>query len=220
MSNQQPIPPNSKGIPAAETVKAFWEASAKPSSKSIEAAMRAQGYETSASTILRLVRSGFIPRPGKPKSTKAAKSTPEINAIKQVQAVSPGDAPPDMVAAAMVEHLRDLPEADKDRLKELVNMTDADLEKNGGKLVKVARYLLAEGIAKRPNLMLLMPDKTAKLLVVLDASAPVAPVAPIVPVNAGDNAKVIEHNPQEPAPLSPSAQAIRDFRAKRASAAA
>lgn len=214
------IEPNSRGAPSADTIKAYWEAN--PSQRKCEFAMRADGWQISGSSIIRCKRDGFAPRAGflgsSKKSTKAVPTSPEAAAIRQVQKIAPDDAPPDVIAAALVERLRSSPDSEKDRIKSLLDMDQQELESNTAKLVRVARHLLAEDLAKHTNGMMLIPDKAAKLLIALESTSPTTIVSAIV--NPGEGAKVIEHNPNEPQPLSPSAQALRDFRAKRASAAA
>lgn len=210
------IEPNSQGAPSAETIQRYWDAEEKPSIRKIETVMRADGWDTSLSTIQRCVKRGFKPARGK--STKPKKTSPEINAVNQVKSIAPPDAPAEAVADALLEAIKNLPPGAKDRVKELVNMDDQALETQTNKLVKVARYLLAEDLAQHTKMMMLAPDKAAKLYQALGTGL-VPVVAPPMP-GAGDDAKVVEHNPNEPRRLSPSAQAIADFRAKRGSVAA
>ena len=214
------IEPGSLGRPSPAVIKEYWDAAEKPSTHAIGAKMRADRWEISDSTVLRSVNRGFKPvnSPGTTRLSMPLKTSPEINAVNQVKAVAPADAPPSAVADALLEAIRNLPPGAKDRVKELVGMDDQELETQTNKLVKVARYLLAEDLAQHTKLMMLAPDKAAKLYQALGTGlAPV--IAPPNP-DAGDGAKLVEHNPNEPRRLSPSAQAIADFRAKRGSVAA
>ena len=208
------IEPGSRGKPRSTVIKEYWDAAEKPSAGSIAAKMQADGWEISKSTVLRSVNSGFKPVV----QSKPAKTSAEINAINQVKAVAPADAPPSAVADALLEAIRNLPPGAKDRVKELVGMDDQDLETQTNKLVMVSRYLLAEDLAQHTKLMMLAPDKAAKLYQALGTGL-VPVIAPPNP-DAGDGAKLVEHNPNEPRRLSPSAQAIADFRARRGSVAA
>lgn len=214
--------PNSRGEPSAETIKAYWDAAKKPSQRTMERAMRADGWKISGSSIMRCMKEGFAPRAGfladGKKSTKAVQTSPETNAIRQVQAIAPDDAPPGVIAAALVEAIQNLPDGEKDRIKALIDMDEQVLASNTMRLVKVASYLLAEDLAKHTKMMMLVPDKAAKLLIALGAG--LGAVVPPIVASTGEDARVIEHNPNEPQQLSASAQALREFRMRRASAAA
>jgi hypothetical protein len=221
------IEPGSLGRPTERDIEAAWNAAEKPTQRSLEASMRAAGWDISASTIMRVKNSGFKPRltqnQGRKSEARVARETaettsPEAIAIKQVKAVAPPDAPAAAVADALLEAIRNLPPGAKDRVQALVSMDDQELENQTSKLVKVARYLLAEDLAQHTKLMMLAPDKAAKLYSALGTGL-VPMVAPPMP-DAGDGAKVVEHDVNEPRRLSPSAQAIADFRAKRGSVAA
>lgn len=214
------IEPGSLGVPTERDIEAAWNAAAKPSQRTVEAAMREAGWDVSGSTIMRVKASGFKPRsvrPGRGRRSKARVSQEET-AIKQVKAMAPPGAPVEAVADALLEALKNLPPGAKDRVKELVGMDDQELENHTNKLVKVARYLLAEDLAQHTKLMMLAPDKAAKLYQALGTGL-VPVVSPPMPGD-GAAAKVVEHDPNEPKRLSPSAQAIADFRAKRGSVAA
>lgn len=213
------IEPNSRGKPSSTVIKEYWDAAEKPSQRSIEAKMRADGWKISHNTIMRCVKGGFGParNRGRP-AIKPGKGSPATDAINQVHAMAPADAPPEAVADALLEAIRNLPPGAKDRVKELVGMDEQELENQTNRLVKVARYLLAEDLAQHTKLMMLAPDKAAKLYQAL-GSGLVPVVQPPMP-GAGDGAKVVEHDPNEPKRLSSSAQAIADFRARRGSVAA
>lgn len=213
------IKPGGLGVPTERDIELAWKATEKPSQRTVEKAMRAAGWEVSGSTIMRVKASGFKPRsvtPGRGRRSKA-KISQEETAIKQVKAVAPPDAPAGAVADALLEAIRNLPPGAKDRVKELLEMDEQQLENATNKLVKVARHLLAEDLAQHTKLMMLAPDKAAKLYQALGSG-----LAPVMqPPNPGDgtDAKIVEHNPNEPRRLSPSAQAIADFRSSRERAA-
>ena len=220
------IEPGSRGKPTERDIEAAWKASPEPTQRNVEAEMRAEGWDISASTIMRVKNRGFAPRLTKGQGRKSKieikrdaeqMASPQAKAIKQVKAVA-GDAPADAVADALLEALNNLPPGAKDRVKELVGMDDQELETQTNKLVMVSRYLLAEDLAQHTKLMMLAPDKAAKLYQALGTGL-VPVIAPLNP-DHGDGAKIVEHNPNEPKRLSPSAQAIADFRAKRGSVAA
>lgn len=212
------IEPNSRGKPPVEVIKQYWDAAEKPSQRSVAAQMKADGWEIGHCTVMRAVNRGFAPNRGPGRTaSKPKKTSPEINAVNQVNAIA-GNAPPEAVADALLEAIKNLPEGAKDRVKQLVEMDDQELEKQTNKLVKVARYLLAEDLAQHTKMMMLAPDKAAKLYQALGTGL-VPVTVPTIPA-AGDDAKVVEHNPNEPRRLSPSAQAIANFRATRGSVAA
>lgn len=217
--SSKPIPPNSKGEPSSEVIKAYYDAANEGdrSSKKLAAVMIADNWHTSASTVQRVIKNGFAPR--RAKSSKPLQTSPELNVIRQVSSVAPEGASPQMVAAACLEAIQNMPDGEKDRIKMLVDMDDQELEANTLKLVKVGRYLLAEDLAKHTKMMMLQPDKAAKLFATISTNIVAAP--PMVPsASAGADAKLIEHNPNEPMPLTPAQEAIRNFRMKSRSAAA
>lgn len=216
------IAPNSRGKPTERDIKEYHDRM-KPAGEILVARqMQKDGWQVSPRTVGRCVLRGFAPtgkttaRPAGVPGAPPRETSPEINAINQVKSVAPDDAPPDLVAAAMVEALARLPDGARDRVKALLEMDDQDLENQTAKLVKVARYLLAEDLAQHTKMMMLIPDKCAKLYSVLGSS--IAPVIQPPMVNAGP--AVIDHNPNEPRRLSQSAQAIADFRAQRSRSAA
>lgn len=214
----EPVAPNSRGKPTPADIQRYWEGTIKPSQRSIEQKMRTDGYEVSASTIIRAVRGGFGPNRGQDKKPPTPRQTsPEINAVNQVNALA-GAAPAGAeVANALLQAIQNLPDGAKERVKSLLEMDEQDLENQTNKLVKVARYLLAEDLAQHTKLMMLAPDKAARLYQALGSGLVSTPLPPTPP---SDGAKVIDHNANEPRRLSPSAQAIADFRQKRGSAAA
>lgn len=197
------IEPGTLGRPTERDIEAAWKAAEKPSIRTVGASMRAAGWDISVATIQRVVKKGF--RPGS-RSARGRKSK-----VAQ-DAASVGEA------NELLQAFQNLPPGAKDRVKELIGMDDQELESQTNKLVKVARYLLAEDLAQHTKLMMLAPDKAAKLYQALGTGL-VPVIAPPEP-GAGADAKVVEHNPNEPRRLSPSAQAIADFRAKRGSVAA
>lgn len=205
------FPPKSKGTPSAAQIAAYWTAAVKPSQRSIEEAMRADGWDVSASTIIRCVNSGF-----KPRKKERNNVSPEANVLLQIKSMIPDDAPPGLVAEAMVEAIRNLPAGcEKDRVKALLDMDEQDLVDSTRRLFLVAGHLLAEDLAQHTKMMMLAPDKAAKLWQALGSSMALV-MQPPVPA-PGDGAKVVENDPTV---LSPSAQALRDFRIKNRSAAA
>lgn len=213
-----PISPNSRGTPTSLDIQAAWEAAEKPSQRSVEKIMRAQGWSVSASSIIRCVNSGFAPRShihsGRTNEQRTVKTSPEINAVRQVQSIAPENAPPAVLAEALVEAIRNLPSGEQNRVKELLEMSDQAIIDSTRKLYLVGGHLLAEDLAKHTKLAMLAPEKFAKLWQALGSSMPLAAPPPAT------DAKVIDHSAADARPLSPSAQAIRDFRAKRGSAAA
>lgn len=226
MSNE----PGSLGKPTERDIKAAWMTTDRPSVRPVGTAMRVAGWDVSDSTIQRLVKAGFKPRSpvGRPDCGRKSKArmardaadlaSPEATIIKQVKAMAPDDAPPDAVADALVQAIRNLPEGAKDRVKALLDMDEQEMDTKKLKLLKVAGYLLAEDLAQHTKLMMLAPDKAAKLYQALGTSF-VPVVQPAMP-SAGEDAKIVNHDPNEPRRLSPSAQVIADFRAKRGSVAA
>jgi hypothetical protein len=213
------IEPNSRGTPSSKVTQEYWDAADKPTAATIAAKMRADGWQISKATVIRRVNSGFAPVRAQGRPSKPMKTSPEINAINQVKAIAGADAAPDAVAGALLEAIRNLPPGEKDRVKELLGVDDQEIESRTSKLVKIGRLLLAEEFAQHTKMMMLMPDKAAKLYVALGTN--LAPIIPPPNPDGGDGAKiVVEHNPNEPKRLSPSAQAIADFRARRGSAAA
>lgn len=202
--------PKSKGVPTAEQIAAYWMAAPKPSQRKVEQAMREDGWDVSASTIIRCVNSGFKPR-ARPKEH----ASPETNAILQVKSILPDDAPPSLVAEAMVEAIRNLPTGEGNRVKDLLQMEEKDLVASTRRLFLIAGHLLAEDLATHTKLMMLAPDKAAKLWQALGSSMALV-MPPPIPA-PGEGAKVVENDPTV---LSPSAQALRDFRIKNRSAAA
>lgn len=208
----EPVAPKSRGIPTAADIEAAWKDCEKPSQRAVEEIMRLDGWDISASSIIRCVNRGFKPRARA--STKPVKTSPEIDAVRQVTSTAPADAPAEIVAAALVEAIKNLPDGAKDRVKELIGMDDHTIEAQANKLVRVARYLLAEDLAQHTKLMMLAPDKAAKLYAALGTTA-----MPVTTPPSPEGVKVIDHNANEPRRLSASAQAIADFRQKRGVAA-
>jgi hypothetical protein len=213
MSNKYP-----KGEPSSEVIKTFFDGADEDgrASKKLEAVMREDGWDVSASTIQRVIKNGFAPRKGK--SPKTLQSTPASDAIRQVKSAAPESASPQMLAAACLEAIQNLPDGEKDRLKALVDMEDNQLEAQTLKLVKVGRYLLAEELAKHTKMMMLQPDKAAKLFATISTN--IVAAAPPIAADAGAGAKLIEHNPNEPMPATPGQLAIRNFQMRMRSTAA
>jgi hypothetical protein len=219
------IEPGSLGSPTAQDIEAAWKAHPNPSQRTVAVAMREAGWDISPSTVMRVKNRGFAPRPiqGSGRKSKihtareaAQMASPEATIAKQVEAMAPPDAPRDAVAEALVDAIKNLPAGARDRVKELLDLDDQEIENRANKLVKVARLLLAEDLAQHTKMMMLVPDKAAKLYAALGTGL-VMPLPRDLPET---EPQVIEHNPNEPRRLSPSAQAIADFRAQRGSVAA
>lgn len=206
------IEPGSLGRPTERDIEAAWKAVEKPSIRTVGAAMRAAGWDISISTIQRVAKKGFRPgsRDGRGKKGNKSGVRKAREAANPTEGLSPDDT--------LLQAFQSLPPGAKDRVKELLDLDDQEIENRASKLVKVARLLLAEDLAQHTKLMMLAPDKAAKLYQALGTGL-VPIVQPPMP-GAGADAKVIDHNPNEPRQLSASAQAIADFRARRGSVAA
>lgn len=214
------IEPNSRGAPSPGQIKVYWDATSTPSRRGIAETMRHDGWRVSDSMVIRAVKTGFAVKErlkgaGKTNAERKIETSPEINIVRAVQSMSDENAPPTAIAEALVQVIQNLPDGEKDRVKSILEMDEADIILNTRKLVRVAGYLLAEDLAKHTKLMMLAPDKAAKLWNALGNSLQPATTPPVPPAG-GDGAIVVEHVAK---PVSPMAQAISNFRAKRSAAA-
>jgi hypothetical protein len=213
--------PNSLGRPSAAEIKAAYLAVGDTASgRTVAAALVEQGYEVSARTVARCAAVHYRPfrweanlDPGKVKKVASKK----VAAVAKVKDAAIKQAPPEQVAAAVVEAIGDMSPKDGDRLKSILGQDEATIRDNMRKLHLAAGCLLAEDLATHTKLMMMAPEKAAKLYEALGASI-TPPEIPVAPPCDGSDARLVEGRELEEV-ISPSALAIREFRRKQGMAA-
>jgi hypothetical protein len=204
-----PPDPYPLGKASADVVREAWVAAGpKASGRKVADALVEQGYEISPSSVARCVRAGFR------KFSWETNFSP-MGVVKEA-AIKP--APPDKVAAAVIEAMGEISEKDAGRLKEILGKDEATIRENMRKLHLAAGCLLAEDLATHTKLMMLAPEKAAKLYQALGEGIE-PPTIPVAPPSDGSGARVIDGREIEQETISPSAIAIREFRRKQGLAA-
>lgn len=195
-----------KGPPTLETIKAYWEAAAKPGERTVAKKMVADGWTVSPRTVGRAHKYDFKPKPPEVKPPSA-----ETEAAMREEAIE----------RAVTEMVGDV----KDRLSKVLALSPDEIIERTRKLHLAAGYLLAEDLAMHTRMMMLTPEKGAKLYQALGSAVAPPPIkAPPQKepeqIRDGSGARVIEGRALEPPPVSAVAQSIDDFLRKEGMKAA
>jgi hypothetical protein len=196
-------------VPNITTAHSVWLSLPKPSSRKVEAILRARGFNISYRTIARWNKEGWIPEVEK----KVERSLGKVTEALVGNATSKEGIEAAVVGAG-------IPEADllriAKRIKALAGKSKAELLEMQDKARLVMNIVLMEEAAHKAHVMTLIPKDTGSFVESFTdaskATPPPAPIAPTGPSRGGDDAKLIEGRAVEVSPLS---MAIRNLREKQ-----